>query len=89
VIEKQKRSILRHLKRHGLDGRWIRQRKMRDCIHAEDAKAFNQAVVELAMDGVVQLDVCGPFRQKVIRLKTADDELPTANEMPTVSEVLH
>ena len=80
-----KKSILRHLNRHGRDCRWIRQRKLRDCIHAESAELFNQAAIELAQAGTVELDADGPYHKRVIRLKPAAvDEKPTAVEMPTV-----
>lgn len=77
MIEKLKASILKHLNRHGRDGRWIRQRKMRDCIHAESAKLFNEAVVQLAMGGIVELDVEGQYRKRVIRLRAVGQEMPT------------
>ena len=75
ATENLKASIVKHLQRHGRDGQWVRQRRMRDCIHAESAKLFNQAAVELAMDGTVELDIEGPYRKRVIRLRL--EKMPT------------
>ena len=71
TMEQLRKGILKHLKRHALNGRWIQQRKMRNSLHADSAQLFNETVVALAMDGSVELDTKGPRRQKVIRLKPA------------------
>lgn len=72
-MENLKNSILRHLKRHAADGRWIYQRKLRDSIHAESAEQFNQAAVALAKDGTVELDTEGPRRKRIIRLREVEN----------------
>jgi hypothetical protein len=68
-MEKLKNSIVKHLRRHARQGGWIRQRALRNSLHSTNAALFNQAAVELARVGVVELDGIGSRRTRVIRLK--------------------
>jgi hypothetical protein len=67
-MEKLKNSIVKYLKRHAPDGRQIRQRVLRHSLHSQSALLFNQAAVELARDGIVEIDGIGPRRTRTIRL---------------------
>lgn len=63
-----KDRVLRHLEKHAANGKSIRQRIQRNNLHLDDAELYNQAVSELAREGVVEIFDEGPRHTKYIRL---------------------